>query len=42
MDVNDFLIDEEKTMIEAMQQLDEVAKKSSFCCKERLLCSSNY
>lgn len=33
MDVNDFLIDEEKTMIEAMQQLDEVAKKVLFVVK---------
>ncbi|GEN57108.1 mannose-1-phosphate guanylyltransferase [Halolactibacillus alkaliphilus] len=36
MDVNDFLIDEEKTMIEAMQQLDEVAKKVLFVVKENL------
>ena len=36
MDINDFLIDEEKTMIEAMQQLDEVAKKVLFVVKENL------
>ena len=33
MDIKDFLIDEDKSMIEAMSQLDLVAKKILFVTK---------
>jgi dTDP-glucose pyrophosphorylase len=37
MDINDFLVNEEITMIEAMELLDKVAKKVLFIAKERKL-----
>ena len=33
MDISEFLISEEAAMLEAMAQLDRVAKRS-FCCEE--------
>ncbi len=37
MDLNDFLIDEQRTMIEAMELLDKAAKKVLFVVKQEIL-----
>ena len=41
MDISEFLISEEATMLEAMAQLDRL-RKGPFCCEGRSVCCGYY